>query len=54
MNKREEAKRYMQHYFNLSTEKDLDWDNIAEINSLVDLIIDAAKEEILEELDREK
>lgn len=48
MGKREESKRYLKHYFRLLAEKagvNWDSDNDAEIESAVDLIIDAAKEE---------
>lgn len=48
MYKREEAKRYFLYYFRLIAEKSgMNWDsdNDAEIETAVDLIIDAAKEE---------
>lgn len=47
MYKREEAKRTLKYYFGLLAEKSgvhWDWEDDAEIEAAVDLIIDAAKE----------
>lgn len=49
MNKREQAKRLMQHYMKMFAEKagvHWDGDNTSEIDELIDALIDAAKEEI--------
>ena len=53
MNKREQAKQLLTHYFRIAFAEsgaDLPWDCISELESIVDLIIDAAKEEIEKEL----
>lgn len=51
MDKREQAKRLLAHYIDLSLGEDnkLQFDEWAEVVSIVDLIIDAAKEEIEKE-----
>ena len=51
--KRAQARRLMQHYFKLVAERagvKWDHDNVAEIGDLVDLLIDAAKEEMMDDL----
>jgi len=53
MDKRELAKRLLSHYFSVAYAEsgaDLPWDSLSEIESIVDLIIDAAKEEIIKEI----
>lgn len=52
MNKRQDAKRNLVWYFQLMFEQTgtrFDGDNRAEIEDIVDLIIDAAKEELKKE-----
>jgi hypothetical protein len=51
MNKKEQAKQLLTHYFDIAIGEDnkLQFDSWSEINSIVDLIVDAAKEEILHE-----
>ena len=49
MNKREQAKRLLVHYFRMCAKESgftWDFDNESEIESIVDLIIDAVKEEL--------
>jgi len=52
MDKRQTAKRLLTHYIDLAMGKDnkLQFDSWAEVNSIVDLIIDAAKEEIIKKI----
>jgi hypothetical protein len=48
VSKRDEAVKLLQHYFRLVADHAgvrLDWDNLGEIESIVDLIIDAARED---------
>ncbi|MHA2094588.1 MAG: hypothetical protein ACXAD7_24380 [Candidatus Kariarchaeaceae archaeon] len=49
MNKREQAKQLFAHYIDLALDEPLQFDAWAEVTSIVDLIIDAAKEEIEKE-----
>ena len=49
MRKRDTAKRLLQHYFSMSIEN-FESDCHSEVADIVDLIIDAAKEELKEEL----
>lgn len=54
MNKRERVKIMLIHYFRISNRGNRwDSDNDSEINELVDLLIDAAKEEIQAENEEE-
>ena len=55
MKKRDYAKRLLVHYMNFTWEKiglKVDYDNIAEWEDIVDALIDAAKEEMVEEMER--
>ena len=50
MDKREQAKKLLVHYFQKSNQDERylwSWDNRSEIEHIVDLIIDAAKEELI-------
>ena len=52
MDKRESAKKLLVHYFQKSNQDERylwSWDNRSEIEHIVDLIIDAAKDEIRQE-----
>lgn len=54
MSKREDAKRLFSHYMRLAFAEsglDFDSDNYADISLLVDLLVDAAKEEIKKEIE---
>ena len=49
MNKRQQAKQLLVHYFQKSNQDERylwSWDNRSEIESMVDLMIDAAKDEM--------
>lgn len=48
MNPREEAKKLLVHYLGLAIGKPLASDQVSEINTIVDFIIDAAAQEGLE------
>jgi hypothetical protein len=54
MSKRDRAKRLMKHYFHiLAPGSDfLDWENDIELDELVDCLIDAAKEEMITEVQK--
>ncbi len=57
MKKREQAKDYLVHYFRmLASKMGIHWDanNDQEVEHTVDLIVDAAIEEIFEHMENEK
>lgn len=56
MTKREQAKRLALHYFEQSAsgvKRMWNFDNVEEINALIDAIMDGVKEELREELKKE-
>ena len=55
MNHREAAKRILKHYLDLLASAAglrLDWDNMSDIDLLVDHLVEAAKEELQQEAQR--